>query len=165
MTLFGVFTVNPGVDGLVLDANDEYLYYASVSADKLYRVPLAALINQDLSAVELATQVEVVGEKTMTDGMAMDAAGNVYLSDIENSAIVRLNPQGQLETLLKSITLRWPDGFSNGPDNYLYFTASSLHEVLGKSTDYITQQGPYQIYRFKLPNNDLLNENQDNGDL
>ena len=164
MTLFGIFTVNPGVDGLVLDASDEFLYYASVSANQLYRVPFSALINDELSATALAGEVETVAEKTMTDGMVMDSAGNLYLSDIENSAIVRINPQGQLDTLLKSVSIRWPDGFSNGPNNYVYFTASSLHEVLGKSAEHIAAQGPYQIFRFKLPSSDLTSSDLTSSD-
>lgn len=151
MTLFGLFTVNPGVDGLVLDANNDFLYYASISADQLYRVSYKALIDNELSSAELAAQVEAVGAKTMTDGMAMDAEGNVYLSDLEHSAIVRRTPEGTLETLLKSASIRWPDGFSNGPNGQLYFTCSSLHQVIGLSADDIAQKGPYQIYRFVPP--------------
>jgi sugar lactone lactonase YvrE len=151
MTLFGLFTVNPGVDGLVLDPANEFLYYASISADQLYRIPYAALIDSQLSPSQLASQVEAVGPKTMTDGMAMDNEGNVYLSDLEHSAIVRRTPEGKLETLLKSASIRWPDGFSNGPDGLLYFTCSSLHQVIGLSAEDIAQKGPYQIYRFQPP--------------
>ena len=151
MTLFGLFTVNPGVDGLVLDHTNEFLYYASISADQLYRIPYKALINQELPADQLATQVEAVGEKTMTDGMAMDADNNVYLSDLEHSAIVRRSPEGILETLLKSASIRWPDGFSNGPNGMMYFTCSSLHQVIAQSSEDIANKGPYQIYKFQLP--------------
>jgi len=151
MTLFGLFTVNPGVDGLVLDANNDYLYYASISADQLYRIPYEALTDSELSPAQLSSQVEAVGPKTMTDGMAMDVEGNVYFSDLEHSAIVRRTPEGELETLLKSASIRWPDGFSNGPDGQLYFTCSSLHQVIGLSADDIAEKGPYQIYRFLPP--------------
>jgi sugar lactone lactonase YvrE len=151
MTLFGLFTVNPGVDGLVLDSTNEFLYYASISADQLYRIPYPALIDSSLSPSQLALQVEALGPKTMTDGMAMDTEGNVYLSDLEHSAIVRRTPEGELETLLKSASIRWPDGFSNSPNGQLYFTCSSLHQVIGQSADDITQKGPYQIYRFQPP--------------
>jgi len=151
MTLFGLFTVNPGVDGLVLDSTNEFLYYASISADQLYRIPYSALIDSSLSPSQLALQVEALGPKTMTDGMAMDTEGNVYLSDLEHSAIVRRTPEGELETLLKSASIRWPDGFSNSPNGQLYFTCSSLHQIIGQSADDIEQKGPYQIYRFQPP--------------
>jgi hypothetical protein len=87
----------------------------------------------------------------MTDGMAMDSDDNVYLSDLENSAIVRRSPEGELETLLKSASIRWPDGFSNSADGHLYFTCSSLHQVIGMSPEEIEAKGPYQIYRFLPP--------------
>jgi len=151
MTILGLFTINPGVDGLVLDSNNDYLYYASISADQLYRIPYADLIDSRLSDSELSSAVEAVGEKTMTDGMAMDAQGNIYLSDLEHSAIVRKLPTGELQTLLKSASIRWPDGFSFGPQGYLYFTCSSLHQVIGIDEDEIKQKAPYQIYRFMPP--------------
>jgi len=156
MTLFGLFTINPGIDGLVLDSNNEYLYYASISADQLYRVPYEALINTQLSETELSAEVKTVGEKTMTDGMAMDKQGNIYLSDLENSAIVRKTPEGKLETLLKSASIRWPDGFSFDQQGQLYFTCSSLHQVIGMSAEDIAQNAPYQIYRFLPPKQDLI---------
>ena len=151
MTILGLFTINPGVDGLVLDSNNDYLYYASISADQLYRIPYASLVDASLSSSQLASTVETVGEKTMTDGLAMDTQGNVYLSDLENSAIVRKLPTGELQTLLKSASIRWPDGFSFGPEGYLYFTCSSLQQVIGRDQDEITQNAPYQIYRFMPP--------------
>ena len=151
MTVLGLFTINPGVDGLVLDSNNDYLYYASISADQLYRSPYASLVDASLSPSQLASVVEAVGEKTMTDGLAMDTQGNVYLSDLENSAIVRKLPTGELQTLLKSASIRWPDGFSFGPEGYLYFTCSSLQQVIGRDQDEITQNAPYQIYRFMPP--------------
>lgn len=151
MTILGLFTINPGVDGLVLDSNNDYLYYASISADQLYRIPYASLVDASLSPSQLASAVETVGEKTMTDGLAMDTQGNVYLSDLENSAIVRKLPTGELQTLLKSASIRWPDGFSFGPEGYLYFTCSSLQQVIGRDQDEITQNAPYQIYRFMPP--------------
>jgi sugar lactone lactonase YvrE len=90
----------------------------------------------------------------MTDGMIADAAGNVYLSDIENSAIVRMTPEGKLQTLVKTEKLRWPDGFSLGPDKHLYVTCSSLHQVIGLDPESVRSTAPYQIYRVELPPTD-----------
>lgn len=151
MTLLGLFTVNPGVDGLVLDAANDFLYYASISADQLYRIPYEAIVDSGKTPAQLSSAVEVVGEKTMTDGMAMDKQGNVYLSDLEHSAIVRKLPTGELQTLLKSASIRWPDGFSWGPEGHLYFTCSSLQQVIGEDQDEIRNNAPYQIYRFMPP--------------
>ena len=45
--------------------------------------------------------------------------------------------------------LRWPDGFSFGPDGWLYVTCSSLHEVIGRSGAHVRSRAPYQIFRFR----------------
>jgi len=144
-------TINPGVDGIALDENNGWLYFASISADQLYRLPVAALNDFSLSEQMLAEQVEAFAEKTMTDGMAVDEQGNIYLSDLEHSAIVRMDTTGDMQTLLKSASIRWPDGFSWGPEGHLYFTCSSLHQVIGLSPENVVAQAPYQIYRFKPP--------------
>jgi len=149
MTLFGLFTVNPGVDGIALDKANEWLYFAAVSADQLYRVKVADLLDKKLPFATLSSRVEAVGVKTMTDGMAIDGQGNIYFSDAEHSAIVRRTPQGELQTLLLSVDIRWPDGFSLF-QNQLYFTCSALHQVLGQSKDSVSAAAPFQIYRLDL---------------
>jgi len=151
MTVFGLVTINPGVDGIALDEANGWLYFASISADQLYRLPVVALNDFSLAEHALAEQVEAFAEKTMTDGMAVDEQGNIYLSDLEHSAIVRMDTTGDMQTLLKSASIRWPDGFSWGPEGHLYFTCSSLHQVIGLSPENVVAQAPYQIYRFKPP--------------
>lgn len=147
MTVAGVFTIDPGVDGIALSRDQQYLYYASVSGDNLYRLPVSSLMDETLTPSQLAAAVEPYVRKTMTDGMTTDNQGNVYLSDIENSAIIQVTPDRKLITLVKSDRLRWPDGFSFGADGYLYVTASALHQVIGKLRSEIKEKGPYQVFR------------------
>ena len=78
----------------------------------------------------------------------MDVDDNVYLSDMEHSAIVRLGTGRRLTTLLKDPRLRWPDGFSFGPDGWLYVTCSSLQHVLFIDRSELRSHAPYQIFRF-----------------
>ena len=94
-------------------------------------------------------RVEQFALKTMSDGITTDVAGNIYLSDPDDSAIVRLEPDGTLRTLLKDRTLRWPDGFSFGPNGWLYVTCSALHHVIMRSPEHVRAQAPYQIFRFR----------------
>jgi len=153
MLIFGVFAIRPGVDSIALDRNDEWLYFAPVTDEHLHRVRVSDLNDRSLNHDQLAQKVERFGEKTMSDGITTDNAGNIYLSDIEHSAIVRMKPDASLETLIKDTKLRWPDGFSFGSDGWLYVTSSALQDVIGKTDTYIAEHGPYQIFRVKTDSN------------
>lgn len=149
MSILGLFTVRPGVDSIALDRQGQWLYFAPVTASKMYRIRRAELDDETLSAEDLASRVEAFADKTMSDGITTDLEGNLYLSDLEHSAIIRLDPQGQLRTLLRDQRLRWPDGFSFGPDGWLYVTCSALHQVIGRTRGQIRAHAPYQVFRFR----------------
>ena len=149
MLMFGVFAIRPGVDSIALDRNEEWLYFAPVTDEYMHRIKVSDLNDDTLNETQLAQRVERFGKKTMSDGITTDNVGNIYLSDLEHSAIVRMKPDASLETLIKDPKLRWPDGFSFGPDNWLYVTSSSLQHVIAKSDSYIAEHRPYQIFRFK----------------
>jgi sugar lactone lactonase YvrE len=145
----GFFAIRPGVDSIALDRKGEWLYFAAMTARKMYRVKTADLDDTSLTAEQLAAKVESFGDKTVSDGITTDDEGRVYLSDPEHNAVVAMQPDGKLETLLVDSKLRWPDGFSFGPDGWLYLTCSSLQHVIMKSADEIAAHGPYHIFRFK----------------
>ncbi len=149
MRIYGLVVMRIGVDSIALDRNGEWLYYGSVSGDRMYRVRAADLRDPTLDDAALGAKVEDYAAKTLSDGITTDLAGNVYLSDMEHSAVVLLKPDRTLETLIQDPRLRWPDGFSFGPDDWLYVTCSSLHHVLFLDADVMRAHAPYQVYRFK----------------
>lgn len=149
MEIFGLVAIRPGVDSIALDRSGEWLYFAAVTAQQMYRVRTRDLDDATLPASELESRVEAFAEKTMSDGLTTDIRGHVYITDPENSAILTLDPDGVLTTVLKTPELRWPDGFSFGPGGWLYVTTSALHHVIGRSEDHIRANAPYQIYRFR----------------
>ena len=149
MSVAGIFDIRPGVDSIALDRQGQWLYFAPITEDVMYRLPTKALLDEELSNEKLAKKIEVFGKKTMSDGITIDHSGRLYLSDMENNAIVRMDQQGKLTTLLKHPNLRWPDGFSFGHDGWLYITCSSLQDVIGRMPSNIEEKNPYQVYRFR----------------
>ncbi len=150
MSIPNIFTLNPGVDGLALSQDGTTLFYEGFSNENLYRISTATLNNLSLGLSDIAAQVDWVGAKTMSDGITTDSDDNIYLTDMEHDAIMRMSPTGEMTTLFKTPLLRWPDGFSHGPDDYLYISCSALHQVFNRSREFILAHGPYQIFRFKL---------------
>ncbi len=149
MVVLGVFAIRPGVDSIALDRTGRLLYFAAVNARHLYRIDTQHLRDESRTAEQVATAVETVGRKTDSDGITTDDRGNVYLSDAESDAIHRMSPDGKMQTLVRSTKLRWPDGFSFGPDGYLYVTCSSLQNVIFRSRAHVGAHAPYQIFRFR----------------
>lgn len=153
MVILGVFTISPNVDSIALSRDGKWLYYASVNDDKLYKIFTEDLLDTNLDSTTLESRVLVHSNKTQSDGMTTDEAGNIYYGAIENSAILRINNKFDTpftETLFQDDSLlRWPDGFSFGPNGYIYVACSSLHHVIFQSTHYISSKAPYHIFRFK----------------
>jgi len=149
MEVFGIFAIRPGVDSIALSRDGQWLYYAAVTATAMYRIATADLLSADLNPEDLAQRVERYADKTESDGITSDLAGNIYLSDPGHDSVHIITPERTLRTLVQDQRIRWPDGFSFGPDGWLYVTCSSLHQVIGRTPGQIAEQAPYQIFRFK----------------
>ena len=117
-------------DGIAIDAEGEYLYYHALTARTLYRIRTSYLKDPKLPETELAAHVERVAETGAVDGMLMDADNNLYLTALEENAIKRYRPNGDiLETIVQDDRIQWPDSMDISPDDYLYFTASQIHRM------------------------------------
>ena len=149
MIFYGFYALRVPVDSIALDRRGEWLYFGPVSDDRMYRVRTADLNNASFTPEVLGALVEDYAPKTLSDGLTIDELDNIYVSDMEHSAVLTLGPDRKLSTLLKDDKLRWPDGFSFGPDGWLYVTCSSLQHVLFVSEAQMREHAPYQIWRFK----------------
>lgn len=147
--LGGLIALKPGVDGIALSADGEWIVYGAMTHDGLFRVPVEALKDFALSPAELAARVERIGTKPLSDGLSMDVEGNVYITDVEHQGVARMDPDGALETLIRDPRVRWADGLSYGPDGWLYFTDSAIPDLMLRSKAHIEASAPYPIFRFR----------------
>lgn len=145
----GLVVLKPGVDGIAIDRNDEWVYYGAMAHDTMYRVGVDALLDPSLSAGALAARVEAVGEKPLNDGLSTDNDGNVLITDVEHGSILRMTPDGELTTLIASSRIRWADALSYGPDAWLYVADSAIPDQMLRTKAHIREAAPYYIFRFK----------------
>lgn len=145
--LGGMVTLSGGVDGIAL--GPEWLYFAPLSGSSLYRIRLRDLRNNSIPDSQLAAFIEYHSDKPLSDGLSIDIEGNVYVTDVEHNSIHIVGADRELQTLLRSSRIRWPDALSFGPDRWLYVADSDLADVVLRSRDDIKAHGPYSIFRFQ----------------
>ncbi len=146
--LGGLVNLSPGIDGLDINPRGSYVYYAAMSHNSLYRIPVNISKNFDLSEEVIAGYVERVSEKPLSDGIRVDEGDIVYLTDIEHQCIDFVDGKGKLRTLIRSKRIRWADGFSIGGDGFIYLADSDIPNQMLRSKKHIQANAPYNIFRF-----------------
>ena len=152
---WGLVNFSVGVDGLAVSHDGQWLYYATMSHDTLYRVPTEALRDPSRPADALAAAVEEVGRKPLSDGIEIDAAGQVYVTDVEHGGLAVMSPQGVLQTLVRDASITWADGIALEPDGSVLFTDSQIPAYIDPllrppAKDRIDRAAPHRIYRVRV---------------
>jgi sugar lactone lactonase YvrE len=120
-------------DGLALDPSGEYLYYQALTGRSLYRISTEALRDPTLSVEELSGKVEFVKASGASDAIEFGPDGNLYLTAIEHNAIRCLTPAGEVETVIRDQSLKWPDSFAITANGDIYVTTSQIHRIANPS--------------------------------
>jgi sugar lactone lactonase YvrE len=135
-------------DGIALDVKNGYLYYHALTGHTLYRIKTSFLIDEKLGKRELESKVENVGQTAAPDGMLEGPDGSVYLTDLENSAIVHWDPANKrVEQIVADKRLLWPDTLSWGPNSELYVTASQIENMPRFNNGKSTRIEPYKLWK------------------
>lgn len=85
-------------NGLALSPDGRHLYVAETFAHRVFRIPVlpdgTAGVREEVAELGAA----------LPDGLAFDAAGNLYVGCYEPSQVLRVAPGGQVETLFHDVT-------------------------------------------------------------
>lgn len=145
----GVIVMKVGVDSIGIDNKGEWLYYGAMNHETMFRIRTKDLKNKNIDSVNLNKRKEVYGPKVLSDGISLDHEGNIYITDIENQAIAILDKNRKLKTLIQDKRMRWPDGLSFGPENWLYIADSDIPNIALRSKNHIKSKAPYYLFRFQ----------------
>jgi sugar lactone lactonase YvrE len=113
-------------------------------------VSIDALVDPRLTDRQVAATVIDHGEKGASDGLESDDKGRIYATSYEQNAILRLLPEGGLETIVRDPRVLWPDTMSVARNGYLYFIANQLHRQARFNRGIDRRQKPYVLFRVRL---------------
>lgn len=137
------------INPITLDPANEWVYYGAMNGTSLYRIRTRDLLDVSLSDRDLGDRIERYGDKPISDGITVDNAGNVYITDITANAIGVTNSRGNYRILYwDDELLSWPDGFAVGPDGYIYGTVNQLHRSPPLNAGEDGSIAPYLVVRF-----------------
>lgn len=138
----GGFALNP----ITIDPTYEYVYFGALNGHSVYRVPAASF--DDLSGSTVIDSIERFGPKPFCDGITVDGAENVYITDVEARAIGVTSADGYRILAKLPLGQSWPDGFCFGADGMLYATVNQLDRSAALSGEE-TGSAPYLLVKVK----------------
>jgi sugar lactone lactonase YvrE len=148
-TANGVEKIN--ADAIALTPDKAWLYYKPLTDNNLYRISTSFLRDFKTPEKTIEQKVEFLGKFVVTDGMAFDDNGNLYMGDLEHSSIVKINPDLKMTTLVQdSAKLSWPDSYSVTKSGYLYISCSQIQQMPATNNNRNLIKLPYRIFRLKI---------------
>jgi sugar lactone lactonase YvrE len=142
-------------DSIALSSDGAWLYWKPLTGIILYRIPTAVLTGSGLAGEDVSSGVQSYGKLEPTDGFWIGrGTDTLYVTSIQDNAIKARNlaqgPAGGLRTVLQDPRLRWPDTFSQGPDDSLYVTTSRIQDSAFFNRD-APLALPTQLWRLRRP--------------
>ncbi|HEY9803420.1 MAG TPA: L-dopachrome tautomerase-related protein [Leptolyngbyaceae cyanobacterium] len=137
-----------GVNGIVLDTENEWVYFCPMHATGMYRVQSAYLSDPHLSEAELTSRIERYSDKPICDGITIDQENNIYLGDLAANGLGVITPDRCYQILFTDEKLSWIDSLSLSVDGYVYFNCNQLHRSAPLNAGEDTAKPPYYILRF-----------------
>ena len=139
------------VNGIALSHDFKYLYFKPINQTHLYCIATEFLADAGLTDQELEAKVEDKGEVGITHGLLADIDGNIYLTSSIDYSIKYLNPEGNVNTLVRDSRILWPDSMGISGDGHLYFSCAQLFKdpQWNKGADKV--ELPYYVFKVKLP--------------
>lgn len=136
-------------DQLEVSPDGKWFYYQPASGD-MARIATAYLNDPALSGQALAAHVERFAATPSTGGTAMDADGNLYVSDTDRSRILKFDAQGAMTVLIADPRLVWVDAMWIDDQGRLLMPAAQLNRTAGFNHGVDAVQRPVVLYRLAL---------------
>lgn len=135
-------------DQLEVSPDGRHLYFQTASGP-LYRIETRYLLDPHLPTTELSRHVQLFYDTPSTGGTAIDAEGNLYVTDANHQRILKITPGAHATTLLEDKRLLWPDALWIDNHGNLWIPAAQLNRLARLHGGHDMFQPP--VYIYKLP--------------
>ncbi|CAM4397826.1 L-dopachrome tautomerase-related protein [Zobellia nedashkovskayae] len=138
----GGFALNP----IAIDPLYNWVYFGALHGNTMYRVPAANFGSDE----ELVNSIETYGKKSYSDGMAVDAVGNVYVTNVTDGEIGLSTKEAYVPLAKIPEGQSWPDGLYVANDGFLYATIDQLNRIPPMNNGKDDSEGPYLVVKTEL---------------
>ncbi len=136
-------------DQLEISPDGQWLYFQPASGP-LWKVETQYLNDPALSEAELESKVSLFYDTPSTGGTAIDADGNIYVSDIDKKQIIKISPNGEESLVIKDDRLLWADALWIDDEGYLWIPTGQLNRLAVFQDGMDKVKFPVTIYKLKI---------------
>lgn len=128
-------------------------YYYQPASGGMHRIETKylndAYYNSSLASI-LSQYVQPYALTPSTGGTAIDAEGNIYVSDVDRQAIMKIWPNGTMTTLVRDSRLLWVDAMWIDTQKRLWMPAAQLNRGIpfNNGTSHVVK--PLHIYTIDI---------------
>jgi len=116
------------IDQLEVSPDGAWLYFQPIGGP-LARVRTRLLDDPSIGRDELYNSVEKLNDTWTAAGTAIDAAGTIYMSQVNTRSVMAIAPDGKATTLISDPRLKWVDAMWIDKDGFLYMPAAQLDKT------------------------------------
>lgn len=136
-------------DQLEVSPDGRWLYFQPCCGP-MSKIETRWLDSDALSPAELGTRVVPFADTPSTGSTAIDATGNIYLSDTDRSRILKIDPDGLISTLIADSRLAWVDAMWIDEAGNLLMPAAQLSRTPGLNGGVDAVEPPIRLYALAI---------------
>ncbi len=146
-------------DQLEVSPDGATLYWQPCSGP-MYAIATQYIDDGTLPDSERAKHVRLFANTGTAGGTAIDARGNVYVSDTQHDAVLKVSPAGKVETLVQDPRLVWVDAMWITADGRLWMPAAQLDRTPNFNNGKQAVQYPMTVFTVNIGNGPALNDHK-----
>lgn len=136
-------------DQLEVSADGHWFFYQPCSG-LMSRIETRYLDDSTIPADTLASHVERFADTPSTGGTAIDKNGIIYLSDTNQSRILKIGPDGVISPLIADPRLAWVDAMWIDDLGNLWMPAAQINRLAGLNHGVDAVRWPVTIYSLAI---------------